>query len=178
MKVMEVGLFEKIPPSWQEGGNLHHKLQKVREPWVLWPKRSHQCQLQTLGLSDLLQHPREETERREGINLEAVPTLKHGIGARRLMVHHRREIDRKPVIEERREEVDCGRPEAKKMTKPLHTGGPLGTNDLIPATQRVGEGIHLARDELGKELNVRLLAKPEDRLSHGVERGRVSAPVS
>ena len=177
MKVMEVGLFEKIPPSWQEGGNLHQKLQKVREPWVLWPKRSHQHQLQTLGLSDLRQHPREETERREGISLEAVPTLKHGVGARRLRVHHRREIDRKPVTEGRREEVDCDRPEAK-MTKRLRTKGPLGTNDLVPATQRVGEDIHLARDELRKELNARLLAKPEDRLSHGVERGRVSAPVS
>ena len=81
------------------------------------------------------------------------------------------------MIEGRGEEVDCGRPEAKKMTKRLGTKGPLGTNDLIPATQRIGEDIHLARDELGKELNVRLLAKPEGRLSHGVECGRASAPL-
>ena len=37
VKVMEEGLFEKIPPSRQEEGNLH---QKLREPWVLWPKKS------------------------------------------------------------------------------------------------------------------------------------------
>ena len=75
------------------------------------------------------------------------------------------------MIEGRREEVDFGRPKAKKMTKRLCTKGPLGTNDLIPVTQRVSENIHLARDELEKELNVRLLAKPEDRLSHSVECG-------
>ena len=82
------------------------------------------------------------------------------------------------MIEGRREEVDCGRPEAKKMTKRLCTKGPLGTNDLIPANQRISEDIHLARDELRKELNVKFLAKPEDRLSYGVECGRASAPVS
>ena len=70
------------------------------------------------------------------------------------------------MIEGRHEEVDGGRPQAKKMAKRLCTKGPLGTDDLIPATQQVGEDIHLARDELGKKLNVRLLAKPDDRLSH------------
>ena len=82
MKVMEVGLFEKIPPSWQEGGNLHQKLQKVQEPRMLWPKWSYERQLQPFGLPDLCQNPRKETERREGISLKAVPTLKHGVGAR------------------------------------------------------------------------------------------------
>ena len=66
------------------------------------------------------------------------------------------------MIEGGRKEVDGGRPEAKKMTKRLRTKGPFGTDDLIPTTQRVGEDIHLAWDELRKKLNVRLLAKPED----------------
>ena len=43
---MEMWLFEKIPPSWQEEGNLQQQLQRVREPGVLRPERSHQGQLQ------------------------------------------------------------------------------------------------------------------------------------
>ena len=35
MVMVEMGLSEKIPPSWQEEGNLHQKLQKVRKPGVL-----------------------------------------------------------------------------------------------------------------------------------------------
>ena len=80
------------------------------------------------------------------------------------------------MIEGGCKEVDGGWPEAKKMTKCLRTKGPFGTNDLILATQRVGEDIHLAWDELRKQLNSRVLAKPEDGLSHGVERGGASTP--
>ena len=81
------------------------------------------------------------------------------------------------MIEGGCKEADGGRPEAKKMTKHLRTKGPFGTDDLILATQRVGEDIHLAWDELMKQLNLRVLAKTEDRLSHGVERGGASAPL-
>ena len=81
------------------------------------------------------------------------------------------------MIEGGCKDVDGGRPEAKKMTKCLRTKGPFGTDDLILAAQRVGEDIHLAWDELRKKLNVRALAKPEDRLSHCVERGGASATL-
>ena len=81
------------------------------------------------------------------------------------------------MIEGGCKEVDGGWPEAKKMTKRLRTKGPFRTDDLILATQRVGEDIHLTWDELRKQLNPRVLAKPEDRLSHGVERGGASTPL-
>ena len=162
MIMMEMGLFEKIPPSWQEGGNLHQKLQKVWEPRMLWPERGDQRQLQPFGLLDLRQDPRKETEGRKGISLKAVPTLEHGVGTHLLRVHHRREVDRQPVVEGGRKEVDGGRPEAKKLVKRLRTKSPFGTDDLVPATQRVGEDVHLARDELRKKLDVIILAKPED----------------
>ena len=81
------------------------------------------------------------------------------------------------MIEGGCKEVDGGRPEAKKMTKGLRTKGPFGTDDLILATQRVGEDIHLAWDELRNRLNSKVLTKPEDRLSHGVERGGASTPL-
>ena len=80
--MMEVGLFEQIPPSWQEEGNLHQKLQKVREPRVLRPKWSHQGELQPPKLPDLRQYSRDEAEGRKGISLKTVPTLEHGIRAR------------------------------------------------------------------------------------------------
>ena len=47
------------------------------------------------------------------------------------------------MIEGGCKEVDGGQPEAKKMTKCLRTQGPFGTDDLILATQKVGEEIHL-----------------------------------
>ena len=56
------------------------------------------------------------------------------------------------MIEGGCKEVNGGRPEAKKMTKHLRTKSPFGTNDLILATQRVGKDIHLAWDELRKQL--------------------------
>ena len=82
MVMMKVGLFEQIPPSWQEEGNLHQKLQKVREPRVLRPERSHQGELQPPRLPDLRQYSRDEAEGREGISLKPIQTLKHGIRAR------------------------------------------------------------------------------------------------
>ena len=84
MIMMEVGLFEQIPPSWQEEGNHYQKLQKVWEPRVLRPKRSHQGELQPPRLPDLRQDSKDEAEWREGISLKTVPTLEHGIGACRL----------------------------------------------------------------------------------------------
>ena len=41
VEAVEMWLSEKIPPSWQEEGDL----QKVWEPVVLRPERSHQCQV-------------------------------------------------------------------------------------------------------------------------------------
>ena len=78
MVMMEVGLFEKIPPLWQEEGNLH---QKAWEPRVLRPKRNHQSELQPTRLLDLHQYSRDEAEGRKGISLKTVPTLEHGICA-------------------------------------------------------------------------------------------------
>ena len=60
MLMMEMRLSEKIPPSWQEEGNLHQKLQKVWKPGVLRPKRSYQSQLQPPRLPNLHQHLRRE----------------------------------------------------------------------------------------------------------------------
>ena len=61
---MEMGLSEKIPPSWQEEGNLQQQLQKVREPGALRPEWSHQSQLQPERPEPLKRH--EEGGRRVG----------------------------------------------------------------------------------------------------------------
>ena len=128
---------------------------------MLRPEQGDQRQLQPFGLPDLHQDSRKKAEGRKGISLKAIPTLEHGVGARRLRVHHRREVDRQPVIEGGRKEVNGGWPEAKKLAKRLRTESPLRTDDLVPATQRVGEDVHLARDELRKKLDVEILAKAE-----------------
>ena len=112
-------------------------------------------------MPDLRQHPRKEAERREGISLETVPTLEHGIGAHRLRIHHRRKIHWKPSVEGCSEEIDGGRPLAKKLTKGLGAKGPLGADDLALAAQGVGEDIQPAWNELGQELNLRGLAQAE-----------------
>ena len=65
----------------------------------------------------------------------------------------------------------------KQLAKRLRTEGTLGTDDLIPAAQTVGEEVHLAGDELRKKSDVKILAKPEDQLSHGVESGGASATL-
>ena len=88
---------------------------------MLWPEQGDQRQLQPLGLSDFRQDPRKEAEGRKGISLKAIPTLEHGVGTRRLRVHHRREVDQQPVIEGGRKEVDGGWPEVKKLVKRLRT---------------------------------------------------------
>ena len=177
MIMMEVGLFEKIPPLWQEGGNLHQELQKVWKPRMLRPEQSNQRKLQTLRLLYLHQDTRQETERGNGVSLKAIPTLEYGIGARRLRVHHRREVDQQPMIEGGRKEVDGGGPSVKQLVKCLRTEGPLGTDNLIPSTQRVGEDVHLAGNELREKRELKLLAKPEDRLSHGVDSGGASTTL-
>ena len=86
---MEVGLSEKIPPLWQEEGDLQKQLQKVREPVVLRPEGSHQRQLQASGNPNLRQHPRKKAEGWEGIRLQTVLGLQHRIGAGRHRVVHR-----------------------------------------------------------------------------------------
>ena len=177
MIMMEVGLHEQIPPSWQEGGNRYQKLQKVREPRVLRPKRSHQGELQSPRLQDLCQDSRNEAERREGISLKTVPTLEQGIGACRLWIHHWQKVHREMVVEGRSKEIDGGWSLVKKLTKSLGTQGPLGANDFALAAQGIREDIQLARNELGKELNVRGLAQAENHLSHRIESGRSSATL-
>ena len=106
---------------------------------MLWPERGDKRQLQPFGLPDLRQESRKEAEGRKDISLKAIPTLEHGVGTRRLRVHHRREVDRQPVIEGGRKEVDGGWPDAKKLAKRLSTQSPLGTDDLVPAPPHVPE---------------------------------------
>ena len=172
----EVGLSEKIPPSWQEEGDLHQQLQKIREPGVLSLKRSHQRKFQTPGLPDLGQNLRNQAKRREGIGLEAVPRLKHGIRARRLRIDHRQEVNWKTVIEGSGEKVYHHRPTAKLM-EGFGAEGPLGAEDLRVVAERTRQHIQLARDELRQQLDVMTLAQTKDGLCHRVEGLRPGAPL-
>ena len=174
---MEVGLSEKIPPLWQEEGDLHQQLQKIREPGVPSPKRSHQRKLQTPGLPDLAQNLQNQAEGREGISLKDIPRLKHGIRASRLRIDHRREVNWKTVIERSGEEVDCCRPTAKKLTEGFGAEGPLGAEDLRLAAERIRQHIQLARDELRQQLDVMTLAQPKDGLRDRIEGLRPGASL-
>ena len=82
MVAMKMRLFEKIPPSRKEEGNLHQKLQEVREPRVLRPKWSHKDELQAPRLPNLGEEARKKPEGGKGISLKPVPRLEHRIRPR------------------------------------------------------------------------------------------------
>ena len=120
---------------------------------------------------------RNQTERGKGISLKPVPRLEHCVHARRLWIHHERKVNRETVIECGREEVDGGWPTAKKLLKRLRAESPFGTEDLRLAAQGICQNIELARNELQKQMNLMLLAKPENDLSHGLERLRMGTTL-
>ena len=77
MKMMEVGLTEEILAHWKKHRNIDQQFQDVRETRLQWPEGSHQRGLQIPRLANLGEHIGKEAERREGIRLDAIPTLPH-----------------------------------------------------------------------------------------------------
>ena len=136
---------------------------------MLRPKRSHKSELQTPGLPDLRQHMMQYAERREGIRLQTVPRLHHGVRARRLRIRNRSEVNQETSIQGRREQVDVCRPATMQLPKRLMTKGLFRAKDLGAATEGVSKDVQVTGNKLRNQANLIVLAKTKNRLGQGVQ---------
>ena len=79
MKMVEMRLAEQVLAERKKYRNIDKKFQDVREPRLHRPVWSNQRDLQILRLANLGEDIGNEAEQREGIRLEAVPTLAHSV---------------------------------------------------------------------------------------------------
>ena len=99
MVMMEMGLSEKISPPWKRDRDVDEKVQEVRKPRTMGPKRRQQGQFQTPRRAYLLQNLGDQTEWREGVRLEPVPGLKESVHPSRLRILQGREIYLETMVE-------------------------------------------------------------------------------
>ena len=93
-----------------------------------------------------------------------------------LRIHHQREVNLKPMVKRGGKEIDCHRPQAKKLLTHLMAQRPFGAQDLGAPTERVGQDIQSARNELGKKVDGMHLIQAKDRLCYHVESRRTRPP--
>ena len=79
MVVVEVALFEKIPPGRKGHRNIHQKLEEIWEPNSLGPKGGDQSHLAIFGDPELRKNLLDKSEWGKGISQRPVPRLKHRI---------------------------------------------------------------------------------------------------
>ena len=125
----------------------------------------------------LRRHPRKKAEGWEGISLEAVTRLQHGIRVHSLRVVHRQEVQWQAMVQGGSEEVYGGWPPVKELLHSLRTQRPLLSEDLRATAERICQNTEMAGNELGKELNRLRLAKAKELLSDRVQRGGSSSSL-
>ena len=75
--------------------------------------------------------------------MEAVPPLKHSIGPYCLVIHHRKKVNLKIVVQGSGEQVNIHWPTTEKLLTDLLAKGPFGAEDLGAPAKGVCQNIEL-----------------------------------
>ena len=101
---------------------------------------------------------------REGINLQAVPSLEHRIRPRQHGIQNRREIHRELVVQAGCKEIDGNGTTMLNLPKDLLAEGPLGPQHLVDTIEVVCHDVQRAGDKLREERHIPGFANPQDGL--------------
>ena len=110
----------------------------------------------------LVEHLKRQGEGREGVCLEPIPRLQKYVGARRHLIFERRKVNRETAVHRGGKEVYRGRP--PNQGKRALGKRPFRPQDLMLATQRVGDHILDPHNELGNQSDLPLLCPMKEKL--------------